>query len=844
MAAACSSGPAAPAQLAGSGALGGDFGAGDLFGSGGRATGGTGASAAGHDQSAGGAANEAGAPGSGATSGTGGLPPGVGVGEDCTNGARCRAGLDCVDAVCTPSGATPAGKPCVIGAECASGLQCLAGSCAPGGTGQENDPCLRDDDCAAELRCQFVGLSAVCVPQGNTDVGGDCSVNVDCYQGLSCPSAACAPVPPGVQVFQGVECEAPSDTDVRAYFEVPGANDALAGDFFRLPFPNDVRRSAAGALDLSGFPTPGPGALGVDAVELYVDAITAHDHGWGAYPTVTFRFSGRVEIPSPADELAVYWVDVTPDAQPPWASSGAEWSNSWGRSQYVCATAVSVRRLPGDPLVPGHTYAVFLTTAIKDANGGVVTRPADLIALLDGARTPADPALAAAYPAYAPLRSYLASAAAPVTPAQILDATVFTVGPVRDTMAAVAGAVEALPPPAIEPGSWTKCGEEASKCPDVSGAGRDCAKDAADPDYDEYNALVDLPIFQEGTEPYLTPADGGGIADDLTNPRREPVCLSLTVPKGTAPASGWPLVVFAHGTGGSFRDHVRSGVSKLLSSGSVKFAVVGIDQVEHGPRRGDSTTDPNQLFFNFLNPAAARGNPIQGAADQLSLARLAATLDGSGEDPTAIDANELLFFGHSQGSTEGSLMLPYGDAYRAAVLSGNGASLIDALLTKTNPVDIKSLLPIAISDLGGADVFHPVLSLLQQWIDPADPLNFARYTAKEPLVGHAPKHVFQTFGAGDTFAPPATLATYAQAGGLTLVKPEVAGALPQGFALATADAPLSANEQGGTITLGVREYEAATNSDGHFVVFDVPEAQTDVARFLTESISGIPHIGQ
>jgi len=43
--------------------------------------------------------------------------------------------------------------------------------------------------------------------------------------------------------------------------------------------------------------------------------------------------------------------------------------------------------------------------------------------------------------------------------------------------------------------------------------------------------------------------------------------------------------------------------------------VLGIDQVAHGPRRGSSTASPDDLFFNFTNPAAARGNALQGAAD-------------------------------------------------------------------------------------------------------------------------------------------------------------------------------------------------------------------------------------
>src|SRR5205085_6096777 len=116
--------------------------------------------------------------------------------------------------------------------------------------------------------------------------------------------------------------------------------------------------------------------------------------------------------------------------------------------------------------------------------------------------------------------------------------------------------------------------------------------------------------------------------------RDEDVCMAVTVPKGTMPANGWPVVVYAHGTGGSFRSHINEGIAKSLAQAGI--AVIGIDQVQHGPRRNGSMKSPNDLFFNFTNPGAARGNPLQGAADQLSLVKLARDLDlAAGSSPTS-----------------------------------------------------------------------------------------------------------------------------------------------------------------------------------------------------------------
>jgi hypothetical protein len=293
--------------------------------------------------------------------------------------------------------------------------------------------------------------------------------------------------------------------------------------------------------------------------------------------------------------------------------------------------------------------------------------------------------------------------------------------------------------------------------------------------------------------------------------------------------------------------------------------VLGIDQVAHGPRRGSSMESPDNLFFNFLNPAAARGNPLQGAADQLSLARFVVdnAADLSGGDlatPIPIDAANVFFFGHSQGATEGSLMLPYGDSFKAAVLSGNGASLKDSLRTKTQPVNIADGLPIVLQDpmiiaqtpanrQGFLDV-HPVLSLVQQWIDPADPLNYAHPMTRAPLMGHSAKHVFQTYGLGDTYSPPVTLATFTIAGDLAVVE-SPSGTTPDdidgnGTRYDPQAGPLSGNVpvSAAQFTLGMRQYEPASGEDGHFVVFDVQAANDDMVRFFSGALDGaVPAIG-
>ena len=229
------------------------------------------------------------------------------------------------------------------------------------------------------------------------------------------------------------------------------------------------------------------------------------------------------------------------------------------------------------------------------------------------------------------------------------------------------------------------------------------------------------------------------------------------------PASGFPLVIYAHGTGGSFGATFATGSPKRsrLSPVSTVCPLPSWESIKCSTGRGAESNDsPNNLFYNFANPYAARDNALQGAVDQMSLAKLAAALDL--KDPTLgsdleIDPHRIEFWGHSQGATEGSIAGPYVTEIGAMVFSGQGASLIDALLTKTNPVNIAASVPYALSDLDPVQptrlrdgIFHPVLSLLQMYVDPADPLTHAAQLAPTKAGGH---HLFQVYGLGDTYAP-------------------------------------------------------------------------------------------
>ncbi|NOY90083.1 MAG: hypothetical protein GXP55_02655 [Deltaproteobacteria bacterium] len=779
-----------------------------------------------------------------------------GVGDACTASTPCRVGLSCQDAICGPTHSTGEGGACELTGDCVDGLYCGADrTCSAAGDALEGEGCGNVADCATGLVCRIAGLGGACAPGGGADIGASCETSDDCVAGLTCArdrvvgSNACLSppaagpgslTPPAIPRWTGIDC-GEDDPTARAYFDIPRGAGA-DGDFFRLPFPNDVRRGADG-LDLSGFPTPGT-VLPEDVVGRYVAASEAELDGFSTNPTVIFRFSTNYDWGSLGGNLRL--VDIDPDSP----SFGQDQSLSWlttagPLSRYVCENWLAVRSGHGAPLRPATTYAVLLLDGVSPSTdvGGSFARSPDLDALLADAR-PDDAILGPAWDAYADLRSFAAGDADTELGA-VLNASVFTTQSLPTTLPGLRAAVRAS---SVDVADLTLCDDGVTSPCDDGTEQRACV--TADGRFAEIHGHMTLPIFQEGEAPYEQ--TGGGIARGADGAPRAvgsaAVCFALTIPSGASmPAEGWPLALYAHGTGGSF----RSGIGLAGELADAGVATLAIDMPQHGSRRGASSQSPDRLFFNFANPEAAKGNVLEGAADLFSEVFWAEGADITAADsPTGaeirFDSAHVALFAHSQGATHAALALPFEPGIGAAVLSGEGGDLTQSLLTKSSPVDIAAILPFALLDpdgagnLAGGD-FHPVLALFQGYFDDADPVNYARLLAREPIAGG--HHVFMTYGLGDTFATEATQRAFAQAGRLTLVEPVLT---PTNLGLPTAPAPLSGNVaiDGSDFTVGLRQYMPDAGDDGHFVATRTTQGRADVMRFLTEALSGsVPNIG-
>jgi hypothetical protein len=761
-------------------------------------------------------------------------PGTAGNGTQCSTNLDCPSDKFCVSGICAHPGSTAKGKKCTATRDCASTLYCgPLGTCDVGGVADEGAQCAADAVCRPPLRCNYSGFFGTCGAAGDGELSVSCESSKDCLAGLVCsPTKTCLPAKEAYPAFAGVECT--DEAPFRIYFEVPRPGKPPK-DFFRLPFPNDARVNA-GVLDLSDFPKPGPTPLGIDLVQLYVDTWTEDFDGFSSIGVTTFRFSGDIDYATSTAEN-VWIVDVTPGAGSLGQQYPREWLFSPSATKYSCEHRMTVRNGVDSPFPAGHTIAVILTTGIKSTAGEALTVEPEMTALLAEA-APADATLMNAWTKYAPLRAWLKSPGKDVKAPSVAAAAVFTVQDAPGHMQRVAAAVAKAPAPVLKDLTVCAAGVK-SPCDDGTPA-RACG--TPDPAFTEIHGRFSVPIFQEGTAPYATPDEGGGIVEEAGAPkvqRTEDVCFAMTVPKGAAPAAGWPFAVYHHGTGGSMRSFIGDGVAAKLAGAKNPSIVFGFDGVEHGARRGASTKKPDDLVFNPLNPRAARDNFLQGAADVLQAFRVAALGDVALPDDTSLVIGpKVTYFGHSQGSTSGALAVAVSDAAPAAVFSGAGAFLTHSLLDKTSPVNIAAGMVYLIGE--PLDDAHPVLTLFQSFFDRSDPLNYNPLILREPPKGLKAKHVWMSWGAMDTYTPASTLNANGRSLGLSPVTTS-----PEGYGGTPIARPVSGNmtaSDGTKRTAALFSYTPA-GYDGHFVATKDPAAIADWSAFLESYLAtGTPTV--
>ncbi|HTM20702.1 MAG TPA: hypothetical protein VL172_09350 [Kofleriaceae bacterium] len=607
-----------------------------------------------------------------------------------------------------------------------------------------------------------------------------------------------------------------------ALFEVPRGAPPPDG-FYALPYPNDIRvDDGDGHIDLADHPRPN------EIIGQYVDVVGSQQRGFSLSAAIFARFTAPIDagtLPadpaaSLADAAAVYLVNVDADSPHYGEKTPLRFRFEHFAGEVIGDDWLSSLPYPGFPMDGATTYALVLTSRLRAPDGTPVGAAADFTAIAgDGA---VDDSLARARTLYQPLWDYLDQAGGDER-SDLISAAVFTTQDATSLMGQVRQTIwDDVPAPVA----------------------RDFKFYQERDGYREYRGIYDAPNFQAGDVPYSR--EGGDIQIDADTgkpivQRTEALRFSFAVPSGQMPAGGWPMVLYAHGTGGDYRSYLAH--AQVVTSRGM--AIIGIDQVLHGTRNPGA--DPEISFFNFQNPNAARFNTLQGALDNFQLLRLVLGFDYTERHPGGrtirFDPDKIFFMGHSQGGLTGPPFLAHEPLVKGAVLSGAGGLLYISMLYKTQPIDVASIVAAFIRDYP-LDEFNPVLALLQGWIDISDTVAYAPHLVRDPLPGVGAKHIFQSEGFIDRFTPPPSIEALATAIGGNQVEPvlqRIDGMVLRGTDVLTT--PVSGNLDGMTAVL--MQYDEVPNSDGHFVLYDVPEGIQQYGDFLATMASdadGVPTV--
>lgn len=605
----------------------------------------------------------------------------------------------------------------------------------------------------------------------------------------------------------------PVDTTVRGQMEL--GNEG----FFDDPWPSDVRLTSEGAPEVSGFPNTSRLPL----LETIKESVESSVVGFSVSAPVYFRFSGAIDpssLPETVQEsvdedASAFLIDVDPDSPTYLQRHPSRTAYVDEETVFWPGHALALRPEHGVPLRANTTYAAVLTTAIQDTEGRSTEPSPNLATVLGIAESPVPDAMPLA-DAYAHAVGALDEAG--IDLGALVSLTVFTTQDPVGEMIAIRDFIDMAPSPAAVPrsGRFVRNGEN----------------------YQLLHGAYTAPMFMEGDAPFQSV--GGAIRFDESG---TPILqgefeqrFAVTIPNGDMPESGWPLILYAHGTGGDFESFVGGTAESAALAG---FAMMGIDQIHHGPRNPDEIS-PELLVFNFLNPDAFRNNTRQAAADFVALARFARDneLDPRVLGPGIVfDPSQMYFFGHSQGGLNGPLFLAIDDSMQGAVLSGAGGQLAIGLVDKTEPLSIP-VLAQAVLGVGADEQLiyeHPLYALLSTLTDVSDPTNYGHLIIDAPLSGYAPKHVLMTQGLSDEFTPPKSMEALALAMRIPILEPAMSTfEASELLGITSAGSRAQGNVNGATAAL-------IQFDGGHFVAFD-DAARSRTQSFFETALSGSPVI--
>ncbi len=601
----------------------------------------------------------------------------------------------------------------------------------------------------------------------------------------------------------------------------------VGGDFWTRPIPSELRKQDDGTYDYNRWPGPHP-----DLMQMWLTTLDDRVRdGWGVNAGAFFTMTADIDVAtlptaeaSLTESASVQLIDIDPGSK--------EYGRRFPLDVSYTSAAITMQPekmlhivpVQGFPRRELTTYAVILTSDLKDTGG----KPVGASRTFWNALHATKDADAKAVAALAPLKTFID--AKKLDAEKIVGGTVFKTIDPNETLKKLATWVDTLPVPELEE-PWTL----------VQDYG----------DFVLYTARYRVPFVQSGDKP----GHGRVVWNDAkTAPVQQgtqSVRLSLGMPKTAAPASGQPLMIYFHGSGGEYREVMDRGplpqtaprdpnVNPVIGTGPSTFlarrgiATMGFDFPLHGDRDNPPDTSGLKLYNLFGDIDSTVDNMSVGAMEVVYLTRLVEAVELPGG--AHVDMNKLTAMGHSMGSTIGIPVSTVDPRIKAYVFSGSGGLLLEVGTETTYPTSLHQLIELLLEFKSGETLTrtHPLLHAFQTLWDLTDPVAKARHTAVEPYPGHVAHPYFQPMGILDGYFHPEAQAAAGGALQTTLIgEPAEGSVLQRTLTLqgrgALATYPLHNNLNG--VTAGTAQY-AVPFELGHYIVFDMTSVQSQVACFL------------
>ena len=639
-----------------------------------------------------------------------------------------------------------------------------------------------------------------------------------------------------------------------AHFDLDGAHDTPE-TFFDSPFPSNLRLHPDGRPDLTGYPNPRR-----NEVVSGLRAIADQRVGAPQMPVAYFRFDSAVTPAVPTDVIAadlsenLLLIELEPDS-PGRGELTPLVAHSLVPEQWAPGHVLAIAPRPGFVLRGATRYAAIVKRGYNDATGQPLGVPGAIRDLIAGER-PAGARGQDALELYAPLWPLLAELG--VDANDVAAATVFTTGDQVSALSALSDAV--------------------LERDDVAIAGV-----ALDPDdgsdherYCELHAEVEYAQYQPGQPPF----DTGGIfeiADDglPVVQRMERAPIVLAIPKTEMPSSGFPLMLYFHGSGGLAAAVVDAGPASVVGGPLAKGLGPAHVVAEHGIASAGSALplSPDRVpglsdiaYLNFNNLAAFRDTFRQGVIEQRIFLRELGELR---IDPAALagctgpslpngatefffDTAKIVASGQSMGGMYTNLVTPLEPTISAAVPTGAGGMWNKMILETALVEDVAGFVALIVGTTADKNSFlHPGMHLIALAWETAEPLVFMGKLARDPLPGFPVRPTYEPVGQDDIFFPTSIFDAAAVSYGHEQAGDEVWPEMQTALALAgrggVATYPVANNlvsSNGESYTGVVVQYAPDGIRDGHYIYAQLDEVKYQygcfLATFLANGVATVP----